>query len=292
MNDAHLHDDRTPRLSRRHLLAAGGAGVAALWLAPIGGVAEAATLRPELKRSTWLGLSDPNLTGDLAGRSAALRLAEVADLPVAATVAPLRGHDAAFALRFTGPAGLPQGIYALRHAALGTLELFLAPVGAAGADLRYEAIVDRTVRVAGVNEEGTPVRVSVPDERGALPRADAPAPAMVSAAGTPLTPAAAPPGPPRRPRVRRLTGRRAANHRSAILELSVADLGTTRTVNALVLTRGRVVARGVLVVRPGRPLRVRLAARRTLAHGRHQVVLSFVDAEGRTTRLRRRVRLV
>jgi hypothetical protein len=292
MNDALHHDDRTPRLSRRHLLAAGGAGVAALWLAPIGGVAEAATLRPELKRATWLGLADPVVTVEIAGRPAALRLVEVADLPVATALPALQGHDGAFALRFTGPAGLPQGTHALRHAELGAFELFLVPVGGAGAGRRYEAIVDRTVRVAGVNEEGTPVRVSVPDARGATPRADAPTTPAVTAAGAPVARTAAP-QPRRRPRVRRLSARRAASRRSVTLDLAVADLGTTRTVNALLLADGRVVGRGALAVRRGRPLRVRVAAARgRLSSGRHELVLTLIDAQGRVTRIRRRVRLV
>jgi hypothetical protein len=291
MNDVLLHPDRTPRLSRRHLLAAGGAGVAALWLAPIGGVAEAATLRPELKRATWIGLGDPVVTADVGGRPVALRLVEAADLPVAAALPALQGHDGAFALRFTGPTDLPEGICALRHAELGSFDLFLAPVGA-GEGRRYEAIIDRTVRVAGVNEEGVPTRVSVPDARGAAPRDDAPAAVAVTAAGAPVNPAAAPRRRVARPRVRRLHARRAASRRSAIIDLLVADLGTTRTVNALLLQRGRVVGRGTLAVRSGRPLRVRLAARDSLPLGRHELVLTLVDAQGRITRVRRRVRLV
>jgi hypothetical protein len=292
MNDALQHDDRTPRLSRRHLLAAGGAGVAALWLAPIDGIAEAATLRPELKRATWLGLADPDVTVRAAGPSTALRLVEVADLPVATALPALQGHDGAFALRFTGPVGLPQGTHALRHAELGAFELFLVPVGGEGADRRYEAIVDRTVRVAGVNEEGTPVRVAVPDARGGAPRADAPPTPAITAAGAPVT-RAAPPRPRRRPRVRRLAARRAASHRSATLDMAVTDLGTTRTLNALLLARGRVVGRGAVAVRPGRPLRVPVAATRgRLSAGRHELVLTLVDAQGRITRIRRRVRLV
>jgi hypothetical protein len=289
MSDAHLHDDRTPRLSRRRLLAAGGAGVAALWLAPVGGVAEAATLRPELKRATWLGLADPAV--DVAGRSASLRLVEVADLPVATALPALQGHDGAFALRFTGPADLPQGTHALRHPELGAFELFLVPGGALDGGRRYEAIVDRTVRVAGVNEEGAPVGISVPDARGDAPRGDAPASPVVTAAGTPVARTVEPRDPRRRPRVRRVAVRRAASHRSATLDLSLADQGTTRTVNALLLARGRVVGRGAVAVRPGRPLRVRVAARGRLTAGRHELVLSLVDDQGRITRVRRRVRL-
>jgi hypothetical protein len=291
MTDALLHDDRALRLDRRQLLAAGGAGIAALWLAPIGGVAEAATLRPELKRTTWLGLADPGVTASVDGRRTALRLVEVADLPIATTIPALRGHDGAFALRFTGAPGLEQGTHALEHTELGAFELFLVPVGSAGPGRRYEAIVDRTVRIAGVNEEGAPVHVSVPEARAEQPAAGAPAAPVVTAAGVPVSRVAAAPRARRRPRLRRLAVRRATNRRSATIELSVASLGTTRTLNALLLRRGRVVGRGASTVRAGRPLRVRVAARRVLDRGQHELVLTLVDGEGRIVRIRRRVRL-
>ncbi|HUQ05932.1 MAG TPA: hypothetical protein VM261_25695 [Kofleriaceae bacterium] len=48
-----------------------------------------------------------------------------------------------FALRFRTPAvpgHLPQGTYALAHAVLGTLEIFLVPLGADAVGMRYEAV--------------------------------------------------------------------------------------------------------------------------------------------------------
>lgn len=49
---------------------------------------------------------------------------------------------APFSLLFSGPADapLPQRIYPLEHAELGTLEIFLVPLGPSGAELRYEAV--------------------------------------------------------------------------------------------------------------------------------------------------------
>lgn len=48
----------------------------------------------------------------------------------------------AFALYFAGPPApiLPQATYALRHATLGAIDLFIVPIGQAGEGVRYEAI--------------------------------------------------------------------------------------------------------------------------------------------------------
>jgi hypothetical protein len=50
---------------------------------------------------------------------------------------------APFALRFQTPAvmrHLPQRIHALAHPVLGTLEIFLVPLGADASGMRYEAV--------------------------------------------------------------------------------------------------------------------------------------------------------
>jgi len=48
----------------------------------------------------------------------------------------------AFALHFGGPASpmLPQSIYPFRHAGLGTLDLFIVPIGREKEGVIYEAI--------------------------------------------------------------------------------------------------------------------------------------------------------
>lgn len=50
-----------------------------------------------------------------------------------------------FSILFCGPDGqvLPQRIYRLRHADLGTLELFLVPVGRDPQGVLYEAVFNR-----------------------------------------------------------------------------------------------------------------------------------------------------
>jgi hypothetical protein len=52
------------------------------------------------------------------------------------------GRRRPFSLIFRGPTApvLPQRIYRLESASLGTLEIFLVPIGPDAAGLRYEAI--------------------------------------------------------------------------------------------------------------------------------------------------------
>lgn len=47
-----------------------------------------------------------------------------------------------FSLHFRGPhmPALPQRIYRLEHAQLGTLEIFLVPIGRDGGGMTYEAV--------------------------------------------------------------------------------------------------------------------------------------------------------
>ena len=48
----------------------------------------------------------------------------------------------AFSLIFAAPHGswLPQAIYPMRHAALGTMEIFLVPIGSLGEANGYQAV--------------------------------------------------------------------------------------------------------------------------------------------------------
>jgi hypothetical protein len=71
-----------------------------------------------------------------AGNELALKLIEVRRLGHA-----LRAGGA-FALQFHTPAGpvLAQATYPLRHPALGTLELFIVPLGPKDGVNRYEAV--------------------------------------------------------------------------------------------------------------------------------------------------------
>jgi len=281
-----------PRLHRRRLLQLGAAGAAATWLGPLDGLgatgtAEAAVLRPELRRSSWLELTDPALQVRIdEQRVVGLRLVEIADLPIAEQIPALREHDAAFVARFAGAPGLAQGTRTLRQSELGTIELFLVPVGAGGDGL-YEAVVDRTIRIAGINEEAVP-EVVVPDVRAVQPPQD-PGPGGIP------SPAQAKPKKPTvlTPRVRRVTVSRAAHaagRRSLVAELALADGAGLKTVRGQLLSRGRVVARAT-GTRRSETARLRFTARRPLPRGSYVLAITLISRTGHVTRLRKKVRL-
>jgi hypothetical protein len=83
---------------------------------------------------------EPRLSDAFALRQGAgeltLTLAEVRRLGQA------KRTGGAFSLLFIAPAGpfLPQAIYPLTHAALGTIELFLVPLGPVQGGNGYEAV--------------------------------------------------------------------------------------------------------------------------------------------------------
>ncbi|MBK9062174.1 MAG: hypothetical protein IPL89_03130 [Acidobacteria bacterium] len=68
-----------------------------------------------------------------------LVLSEVTNLARKGDAGPRR---APFSLVFRGPLSpvLPQRIWPLEHAALGTLEIFLVPIGPDAEGMRYEAV--------------------------------------------------------------------------------------------------------------------------------------------------------
>ena len=83
---------------------------------------------------------EPRLSDEFRVRTpngeVALQLSEVRKLGQA-----LR-KGGAFALLFVSPPGpfLPQATYALTHPGLGTLEMFLVPIGPSGGGNGYEAV--------------------------------------------------------------------------------------------------------------------------------------------------------
>ena len=302
----------TLRLDRRGLFQAGAAGAAALVAAGglrlTEGVAAAAPLPDHLRRATWTGLGDGAL--ELLGGDGVvpLRLTAVADLPVAASIPALRGHDGAFALRFDGPPQVEQGIHRLRHPRLGEFDLFLAPVGRDGRSRAYEAVVDRTIRIAGVNEDEPPQVVDL-GVRGEQPPAG---PAAVAAVGAPVAAPAAVGArgaavragrragrrgrvrrPPARARVARATARRGPARRVVVADLALAHGGTVKAVHATLRRNGRAVARTSARPRHGRRARLRFAARRgrAFAGGRHELVVTLVARDGSHTTIRRALRV-
>lgn len=283
------------RLDRRRLLqagAAGAAGAAVLGTAgaaapagPFAGVAAAAPLPAQLKRAAWLALSGPDrdLTLDHA---TPLTLTSVEDLPIAATIAALRGHDGAFALRFSGPAGIEPGTHTLRGARLGAIDLLLGPVGPAdGATQAYEAIVDRTIRIAGVNEEDEPI-VLDPGARAGQPAALTPPVTIVAATRR----AAAQARRRAQPRLRGLTLTRGGSGRVLVAEVALRDAQSIVAVRAVLRIDGRVVARARAAVRGSRRARLRfVGAAGARLPRRGELTLALVARDGRVTRIRRRV---
>lgn len=292
MHETAADSEPRDRLTRRGLLAAGGVGVAALWLGPewtvVDGVAEAATRNAELRRSGWLQTTERQMRGSVDGHGFGLAVERIGDLPIASELPALREHDAAFTVGFVGPAGLPQGSWSLEHAELGAFPLFIAPAGRTfDGRQRYEAVVDRTVIIAGVTDtEEAPEPGTIAPERAELP-----APPANLAVPPPVGPA---PRPARRklvrPQVRRLTvtGR---GRRSVVTEIVWANAGSATAVHGLLMSRGRVVARAGGKVRRLSRLRMRLTARGALRRGRYELRLTVVDRSGRVTRIRRTVRV-
>ncbi|ADB51024.1 DUF6916 family protein [Conexibacter woesei] len=285
----------TLRFDRRRLFQAGAAGVATASFASgwtiLDPTAEAAALPLGLRRSSWVGLADTGFELSAGERTLRLTLRDVADLPIAEAIPELRGHDGAFALRFDGPAGIGQGTRTVRHAQLGDVELFLVPVEQDGVVRSYEAIVDRTIRIAGINEEeGEPV-VAPP----AAPPAEQPQGAQPPAQG-----AAAASG--RRasrgrarsgrvvPRVRSISLTRSASRRSAVADVALADAAAVASVRAVLLSDGKAVGRATARVSRSGRVRLRFASRRALARRRYELALTLVARDGRVTKIRKRVR--
>ena len=71
-----------------------------------------------------------------------LQLVEARPVGPATQPLPAGAGRAPFSLIFRGPAHpvLPQRIYALEHASLGRLEIFIVPVSADTEGVRYEAV--------------------------------------------------------------------------------------------------------------------------------------------------------
>jgi len=162
------------KLTRRHLVQAGAAGTALLGLGGLGrleGIASAAgATPPELRRGTYLGLSDDRFEVAGAPGTGTLRLLSVDDLPSAARVSELRGRDDAFVLRFRGSGEqLESGIQRLRHPELGEFSLFVSPIEEPGSWQDYELLVDRTVGVPGIAAGGVP-ETEAGKEPGRTPR--------------------------------------------------------------------------------------------------------------------------
>lgn len=130
--------------SRRGLIRNGAAATAAAMLgASAWSSAPAAASAGHLRRSSYKGLVGQSFR---AG-SVELRLLSVSDVAGAKSAKSLAGSENAFVLTFSGPRSAPleTGTHSFRHRRLGKFQLFASPVGLPRTDLRYEAVVDRSV---------------------------------------------------------------------------------------------------------------------------------------------------
>lgn len=260
-------------LSRRRLLRDGAAGTAALYLASHWEILDAdaigAPISPVVRRSTWTALV--GVTVSAAGH--ALDVVAVEDLQAAAAIPALRDHDGAFVVRFSGAPGLIAGTARVTGPNGLGADLFVAPVDGRGTRQAYEAVVDRTVRIAGINDEGTPEPVGVPAVR-ALPAAGPAVPRIAL----------------RTPRLRSARLRRRSDRR-ATAELVLADTRDVVRVRASLVLGRKAVARASTHRRAPHELGLRLVARTPLRAGRYRLVVRLIAKDGAVTTVRRSVRL-
>jgi hypothetical protein len=156
-------------LTRRRLVQFGALGAASAWLGGferLGGFALAAGAKPPLRRSSYASLSSRSFVATANGAAQTLELAAVEDLPVAASIASLRGDDDAFRLAFRGASGaaIEQGTVVLSHPELGEFSLFVVPGDDDAEGRLYDAIIDRTVRIT--DEDAAPGAGDAPRTRG------------------------------------------------------------------------------------------------------------------------------
>lgn len=260
-------------LTRRRLLRDGATGTAALLLATrwevLDSAAIGAPISPVVRRSTWAALVGQAVT--VGGTE--LRVIDVLDLPVAAQIAELRGHDGAFVVRFSGAPGLTAATHAVSGPNDLAADLFLAPTDAASQPQIYEAVVDRTIRIAGINDEGAPVPVPAPPARTGAAAAASARPLVV-----------------RTPRLRAAKVRRRSARR-AVVELSLSNTRDVATVRASLLQGRRAVARASTQRSTPHDVRLSLVGREALKPGRYRLVVRLVAKNGAVTTVRRSVHL-
>jgi hypothetical protein len=256
-------------LTRRSLLRAGaGAGAAVvIGVRPWAAAAAAAGTAPGyLTRSGYAGLEGTSFTVETGADPVVLRLESIADVAGAATRRSLAGSEDSFALTFSGPLGSPldSGIHTLRHARLGSFELFASPVDEPERSRTYEVVVDRSVP-----EEAAP--------RAAPPAAERPSEVEDRAQHVQDSRIAL---------LRRASLRRAG--RWLRCELVLARSVDAERVRVRLMRNGHVLARAGGALVGGRAV-LRLESERPLMAARYTLVVTAVHADGTRTAQRRRV---
>lgn len=262
-------------LTRRSLVQVGAAGAATIWLGKLGGLegkAQAATGGDALRRSTYLSLASADFKVTADGRAHSLELVGVEDLPIASRVPSLRNSDEAFSLRFRGAAGnsFGQGIHQLSHQQLGTSSLFIAPIEKPGNHQDYEILVDRTVKIPGLDETGAPAAAD-PSARGSSESSR-------RAVGQRAV-----------PRLVRASLRSSNSGKKLLADVQLANAAAIGSVRATLTRRGKVVAGASAGSKRGHSL-LRFGIRPPQRGGRYELLLTAIDRDGHVTSLRKQVR--
>jgi len=255
-------------LTRRSLLRAGaGAGAAVvIGVRPWAAAAAAAGTAPGyLTRSGYAGLEGTSFTVETGAEPVVLRLEPIADVAGAATSRSLAGSEDSFALTFSGPLGSPldSGIHTLRHARLGSFELFASPVDDPERSRRYEVVVDRSVPEDAALREARPAAELTGVEDSAQDVQDNQVVLL-----------------------RRASLRRAG--RWLRCELVLGRSVDAERVRVRLMRNGQVLARASGAVQGGRAV-LRLESERPLTAARYTLVVTAVRADGTRTAQRRRV---
>lgn len=276
MPDSAAENTASTELTRRRLVQIGAAGAATFLVgsrAGFEGVAKAAPVGNGLRRSDYLGISSSSFTASVDGGSRALELVGVEDLPIASRVPSLVNSDDAFSLTFRGDVrgSFAQGTRELSHPQLGKLSLFVVPVERPTDTQTYEAIIDRTVRIPGLEDEGSPK----PVDGGA--RAKTASPRKVAAAGV-------------SPSLRRASLRRSSSGKRLLADIQLAHAASVTSVRATLRRRGRVIGSASAGSSRGQSL-LRFGTRAPLNAASYELWLVTIDSAGKATSLRKSVRL-
>jgi uncharacterized protein DUF6916 len=180
------HRGLDPEITRRGLLAAGGAAVVGLALAElshVSGVAGVLGSRDAgapayLRRSSFVPLVGDRFVLQSADRRAAVRLTGVNDLGVIAAAGAQAGLDDAFALAFHGSPGtrLDQNVMTLSHSGLGSFKLLVSPSGTGHHGQDYSAVINRATppsrsdRAASTSRPDSAAPASRPDRAAPVSR--------------------------------------------------------------------------------------------------------------------------
>ncbi len=281
-------EERQTELTRRRFVQVTGATASVVILSSGPGrlVASAVAATPSyLQRRAYADLVGSTFVLD----GLSLTLAEVADLPRAASDRSLAGRDDAFVLTFTGPATPPlsQDTYDLHHERLGTATLFLVPVDRTTHQQHYEAVIDRTVKLAEAERNAPQPPASTSDAEYVAVAA-----APVAATGTQRADAE------RRTlksstQTRRVTSA-TLRSRGGVLSTSLRLVDTRKIakVRVSLVRQGVVYARGTQRLRGRSSLRVPMRRYRRVKRGSYELVITTVSRTGwrATTRMRLKIR--